>query len=217
MEPNNYSSLKEPTAVTAKWKDTPYAANLQHMYDVQSSRPISAPYTSKKTQIFNPKLPPSIDQNYTRNHTTDRIYSNQNPINYINGEMLKLRPNSAVNSDSYFRRKYSFDERNKNVVPSKIIQESKNSSSISKSIIERVVNYGKDTPNYLLPRGFQRASSAGSTRNNKLNNKNTFRSRDTSGKDKQLAMMYAEELIEKLDSVIIKYFFFFLYNLKSTL
>jgi hypothetical protein len=102
MEPNNYSSLKEPSAVTAKWKDTPYAANLQHMYDVHSSRPISAPYTSQKTQIVKPKLPPSIGPNYTRNHTTDRIYSNQNPINYINGEMLKLRPNSAVNSDSYF-------------------------------------------------------------------------------------------------------------------
>jgi len=165
------------------------------------------------------------------------------PRMYADAGSKPMRPKSAV---SYTRRKYSFDgskQGNPSVMGNgdtsnaggyrrgstngsqsdKFFGWGKNASvsaARAESIIDRVVNYGKDTPHYLLAKGAKqvvRAQSAGPTRrveNISGNGPNAsatpsivqfgrFPSTGRVQKSKQLAMMYAEELIEKLDHVIV--------------
>ena len=172
----------------ALWREAPYAANLQRIYDTQAGRPTSAPFVSMRGHIPRPKYPSS-----------QQAMGSKNPLEYVQDEMYKVRPSSGV-SESYVRRKFSVEaskfrpiidtaESNKNLGIPGI-------STNAASIINRVVNYGKDTPAYLRSKGSARAQSAGHQRPNDISS-NT--------RDKQLAMMYAEELIQKLDSVILRY------------
>lgn len=97
----------------------------------------------------------------------ERIYTNKNLVNYATRELNKMRPKSAV-SDSYVRRKYTFDDNQKYTgitSGSPATGASGSYGSHAESMIDRVVNYGKDIPHYLLPKGsVRRGQSAGRQR-----------------------------------------------------
>jgi len=201
------------------WRDEaqpPALANLKQIYDGIATngnpRPTSAPFVSQPMNFPRPKLQNTlqgqIGTTAAYGPSTNRIYSNRNPVDYVTKELNKMRPKSAV-SESYTRRKYSFDVVQRNAgLESNTPWERTEGSGIggvnggggdrgsnaahAESIIDRVVNYGKDIPHYLLPKGSKRAQSAGRYRSDS----------NRSDRNKQLAMMYAEELIEKLDSRI---------------
>ena len=207
------------------------------------SRPTSAPFASQRAHIPRPKYNSNFAWHDTRNMKLNMAYNPpSNPPRSSNDVGSKpARPRSAV---SYTRKKYSFDgakHGNSSGIgsgnPVNTVRQRKGSNSGSQSdktygwgknsgasaahaesIIDRVINYGKDTPHYLQTKGTNqvgRAQSAGPMRRSQVGNgggsniaapleqAGKFSLTSRGQKSKQLAMMYAEELIEKLDNVIV--------------
>jgi hypothetical protein len=178
------------------WRDAPHSTMvIQRLsYD---SKTVGRPTSAGGNAVF-PQLRPSVSKpsypsiitsgNAAKEYTVDKQYEINKTI-----ECGNMRPSSAA-ADSYIRRKYQADgiqsrSARDNFSGHKVVS---GISSDASSMIDRAVNYGKDLPTYLRPKGVGRAQSAGHQRT------------ETSKQSKQLAMMYAEELIEKLDSVILK-------------
>jgi hypothetical protein len=173
----------------AVWRDIPHhsitsESKTQHVYDSRgASRPTSAPFSSLRSITPQPKYPAHISGGESaKEYTKVGIAENQ-------------RPSSAI-AESYTRQKFQVDRKNQNHSDRSDGLKYLNvpgSSSDATSIIDRVVNFGRDPPAYLRPKG-SRAQSAGHQR---------ALDREAAGRNKQFAMMYAEELIQKLDSVIL--------------
>jgi len=188
-----YQVVQENAA--AVWRDAPNAATVQRLYDSRTATHSigaggNAVFPSLKHNAPKPTYPSIVAGGVSaKDYTANKYASDESNRSLEIKGGGKMRPNSA-NVGSYARRNLEVDG----------IQPKSARDTDATSIIDRVVNYGKDVPAYLRPKGSGRAQSAGHQRvSDYIGGHHSSDSRN-----KQLAMMYAEELIEKLDTVILK-------------